>query len=328
MSHRGQRHDDRGASSTGASPVSFDRAVVDDVGAYCDVMAAVDTDRWRAGTSSGTTSVASLRADGVTFEAARLGFRMNSRATIPDDHVVFVHVSTGPPSTRYCDFDTGSGAVVAYGPGSLHTSNSPAGSTFEYATARIDDLREVASEMHVELELLEPGVVVLLTPSRGRDRLAATFRDLHVAAGRGAEVPRFLRDSLAGDLVGALASTATGRRYGSPRRIDSRAVVHRCIDFAESVGRLPTLQELCVVGQVSERRLRQAFTSEFDQPPTQFFRQWALAAARRRLSLEARHVAVTDVATDLGFSHLGRFAGEYRKLFGETPSSTVRAQRA
>jgi AraC-like DNA-binding protein len=38
---------------------------------------------------------------------------------------------------------------------------------------------------------------------------------------------------------------------------------------------------------------------------------------------------VTEVATQFGFSELGRFSVEYRKLFGESPSMTLhRASRA
>jgi transcriptional regulator GlxA family with amidase domain len=33
---------------------------------------------------------------------------------------------------------------------------------------------------------------------------------------------------------------------------------------------------------------------------------------------------VTDVAMQLGFGHLGRFAGHYRELYGEAPSATLR----
>ena len=36
-------------------------------------------------------------------------------------------------------------------------------------------------------------------------------------------------------------------------------------------------------------------------------------------------VSITDIAFDLGFTHLGRMAGAYREKFGETPSATLRA---
>jgi transcriptional regulator GlxA family with amidase domain len=36
---------------------------------------------------------------------------------------------------------------------------------------------------------------------------------------------------------------------------------------------------------------------------------------------------VTDIATRWGFEHLGRFAGAYRRRYGETPSETRRRRR-
>jgi AraC-like DNA-binding protein len=35
---------------------------------------------------------------------------------------------------------------------------------------------------------------------------------------------------------------------------------------------------------------------------------------------------VTDIATELGFWELGRFSVKYRQIFGETPSTTLRAE--
>ena len=59
--------------------------------------------------------------------------------------------------------------------------------------------------------------------------------------------------------------------------------------------------------------------------PTEFIRTWALDAARRRLAgVELGECTVAAVATDIGFSHLGRFAGYYRHTFGEYPSETLR----
>jgi AraC family ethanolamine operon transcriptional activator len=86
-----------------------------------------------------------------------------------------------------------------------------------------------------------------------------------------------------------------------------------------------TLAELCAVAGVSERRLRNAFYDVYGSAPTVELRRRALVEARTELvaGLSARD-AVTRVATDLGFGHLSRFAGQYRAEFGESPSATVR----
>ena len=48
--------------------------------------------------------------------------------------------------------------------------------------------------------------------------------------------------------------------------------------------------------------------------------------ARRSLSRAGPGKAtVTSIATEHGFWELGRFSVEYRKLFGETPSTTLRS---
>jgi hypothetical protein len=40
------------------------------------------------------------------------------------------------------------------------------------------------------------------------------------------------------------------------------------------------------------------------------------------LAVEA-HAVASDVATSLGFDHLGRFSGYYKEFFGECPSMTL-----
>ena len=89
-----------------------------------------------------------------------------------------------------------------------------------------------------------------------------------------------------------------------------------------------TLSDLSAVSGVSERRVRRAFYESFGISPTVYLRTAALHEVRRALieGMPARD-AVTRAASEYGFWHLGRFAAQYRFVFGERPSETV-AQRA
>jgi len=75
---------------------------------------------------------------------------------------------------------------------------------------------------------------------------------------------------------------------------------------------------------VSERTLRRAVQAWYGVPTTTVTRTRRLHGARREL----RHAcpkrdSVTSIAISWGFDHVGRFAGDYRALFGELPSETL-----
>jgi AraC-like DNA-binding protein len=92
--------------------------------------------------------------------------------------------------------------------------------------------------------------------------------------------------------------------------------------YAEAV----TVEQLAAVAGVSVRTLFSGFRDFRDVTPMAYLRRVRLDKARQALQNgEARGAAgVTKVALDCGFSHLGRFAAQYRAQFGELPSQTAR----
>lgn len=80
---------------------------------------------------------------------------------------------------------------------------------------------------------------------------------------------------------------------------------------------------LCRALAVSERTLRKAFQKVHKLPPCRRLRWLRLSHARRAL-MSVGGSSVTEIATGLGFVELGRFSVEYRKIFGERPSETLR----
>lgn len=81
---------------------------------------------------------------------------------------------------------------------------------------------------------------------------------------------------------------------------------------------------------VDERTLRRAFASRFGISVGRYLRLRRLNDVRRDLMSPASAPAsVTQAATKHGFFDLGRFAANYRRTFGENPSTTLsRTRRA
>ncbi len=89
-----------------------------------------------------------------------------------------------------------------------------------------------------------------------------------------------------------------------------------------------SLAALCSLAGVGERTLEYAFREQLGVPPARYLRLRRLNAVHRELrSAESTPVRITDVAMRWGFWELGRFASEYRALFGELPSETVASRR-
>lgn len=89
-----------------------------------------------------------------------------------------------------------------------------------------------------------------------------------------------------------------------------------------------TVPELVEAAGVSQRTLQYAFREHLGMTPLGFLRLHRFHMARRELLMsEPGRCKVVDVAGQYGFFDLGRFAGEYRQLFGELPSVTLLASR-
>ena len=85
------------------------------------------------------------------------------------------------------------------------------------------------------------------------------------------------------------------------------------------------LCEICAIIGVSERTLRVCCHEHWGIGPIRYLWLRRMHLARQALAhADPAKTTVTAVAADFGFWELGRFAVAYRKLFGESPSATLR----
>lgn len=88
------------------------------------------------------------------------------------------------------------------------------------------------------------------------------------------------------------------------------------------------LEDIEAAAGVSRFKLFEDFKKYFEMSPMAYLKKYRLGAVRQEIleDRSARNISV--IAMGWGFSHLGRFSCEYRKLFDETPSMTLQRLEA
>jgi AraC family ethanolamine operon transcriptional activator len=135
---------------------------------------------------------------------------------------------------------------------------------------------------------------------------------------------RKLAESVREALWGKPAATPQPGRRSVPRRQIIRAAMD-CVDQHDWENL--TVSELATAAGVSERTLRTAFQEYFGIGPVGYLKRRTLNLVRTTLqTADPSVMTVTQVAMQFGVWELGRFAQDYRLLFGELPSATLRRQ--
>lgn len=90
------------------------------------------------------------------------------------------------------------------------------------------------------------------------------------------------------------------------------------------------ISEICSALNVPRRTLHRAFHDVMGMGPLTFLQRKRLSDVHNRLlaaELQPGTPQITQIATEFGFSELGRFAQYYKALFGEHPSQTLRRRK-
>jgi AraC family ethanolamine operon transcriptional activator len=166
--------------------------------------------------------------------------------------------------------------------------------------------------------------------ARLRQFLCATFAVLESGQMPLAQaaIRRNLRDGVLTNLFATLGcgnNTADTDGTAGQRRVVDRARGYLLSRPDEPV----TIAELCRAIGVSRRKLQYCFQESIGCTPLHYLRALRLNRVRRELKRHDAPVdSVQDVAARWGFWHLSHFAADYRHMFGELPSDTLRRRRS
>ena len=130
-------------------------------------------------------------------------------------------------------------------------------------------------------------------------------------------------ETLALAFLDALADTDS---QGESRSVATTQSMSRALEFIhnselENISAL----ELCRQSGCSQRTLEKGFKERFGVTPKKYIKYLRLARVRRGLqTLDSQDSqSVIQVAGIHGFWHMGQFAADYRRIYGELPSQTL-----
>ncbi|PCI53948.1 MAG: hypothetical protein COB36_11245 [Alphaproteobacteria bacterium] len=85
-----------------------------------------------------------------------------------------------------------------------------------------------------------------------------------------------------------------------------------------------SIDDLVKITGVSQRSIFEGFRSFRGKTPMKYVLQLRLEKVRKELLNSGPERSVTDIALKWGFSQLGRFSVSYKKVYGESPSDTLK----
>ena len=222
--------------------------------------------------------------------------------------------------------------IIRHSDGDAYHHRSSGSASFGAMSLPVADMVSAGAAI-AGLDLTPPKDALTLTPAPSA---MAKLQRPHAAAGQLAEdapdiianpdAARGLEQALIEAMVGCLKnsevipnSSAQGQHAIVMRRF--RRVVE------ENPEQPLYMPEICEAIRVSDRTLRMVCQEHLGMGPKRYLVLRRMHLARRELREAASEATtVTDIATRFGFWQLGRFAVEYRSLFGESPSATLHRQ--
>jgi AraC-like DNA-binding protein len=237
----------------------------------------------------------------------------------------------GPgPSMTVSGIEVGQSDLIHYLPGAEHHLRMPADcywfSMSMPQTALAEDARALLGD---DIATAKASIV-----NRPPEHLLMRLRELHQAASQLArtvpdvlshpEVARAMEQELVRAMIACLTSEDDNRLVRNATK--PAALMSRFEALLRSKLDGPVyMTEICSELGIGERMLRYHCQEHLGMSPHRYLwlRRMQLAQQALRWADGSRST-VTSIANDYGFGELGRFSVSYRRLFGESPSATLK----
>jgi AraC family ethanolamine operon transcriptional activator len=280
-----------------------------------------------------------LRADILQFSGinsliahARFNRLFHQRGATPPGLWTFGIFAKQCSPLVWHDNEINNSYIVIYEPGSeIDCVSRPGFEVFTLSCPEEHLLRIAHHQGLPEVQKLAKGVDHLQVSANNLSFIRFLIRKMILAAEESETLESSPLLDYENEIFGQILSILGNSQPGQNASYLSRKKAIRKIkDFlAEHPKELVRVSSLCTIGGVSERTLQYAFLEHYGVSPKKYLNNYRLNSVRRELwKSDPDLTRVNDVASLWQFWHMGQFAADYRKLFGELPSETLRRRKS
>jgi len=281
------------------------------------------------GPTEGKSSVSLMRSDNLGVCHFQFNANYDQRVHAQPDYYSFGLPDPETAGVTVHGREASSGAIIVFPHDYEAYAASPTGFHgygIQIRAAYFEAIAETVFQMPLRLLVPTTGVYVL-TEIQFRHLRRELYKWEQMFASNNSVSKSMLAHHQEAMAIAVLNGLNHSVKTDVTRHLKSDHAIRLVLDYVNnSPSDEITAVELCTLADCSQRWLEQSFKKRFGVTPKAYVKYLRLARLRQDLlsSSHGENQTIIDLASPYGFWHMGQLAADYRKVYGELPSDTLK----
>lgn len=291
---------------------------------FADTIREFDLDFRQLDRGSFFADLRQVETDSVLVTKASFNRKLEQRGGVPTGKWTFAILEPSSPKVVWYGQKISNQMLMVYAPGSEVDAVSPSGFNVLTLSIPITALEEwtFLNKIDGRCELRSLGRIIRIDRSNLRS-IRRTANRLITAAESNDQLIHVVAKDVLSNILESLPTAVLNRPKASTSK--KSRILKFLNEYIEAhLDEHITLLDLCSVAKASPRTVQRTFNSRFGVTPKEYIQAQRLNQVHRDLlEAKSRRGKVSDIANRWGFWHMGQFASDYRRFYGELPSETL-----
>ena len=315
-------------------PSPLTRLVTQEIDELAFYMKHADIELIQIGHAISPSSLTLISFDNIDMQIGDYGAAYLSNASTDREWPGLVYKLNRDYSTICNGYNIDSKAFMFYGKNSDHIGINKGPCKWAYITFKNDYLETLLDLFQSQLKMAAGASSCLRSPQQTSiDQLygvigeISKFATLNPQIFQDADIIKGMEFSLIESQISVLSDALPyAKKNGNKKKKSHERIIRLSIDYLKANLYKPIyVLDLCHALNVGLRTLYNSFHEFYNISPIRYLRLQRYAKARRDLiNADPKSTTVTSIAVKWHFWHFGRFSVEYKNIYGESPSESLK----